>query len=128
LPTRVTREIARAIHAQLLMEHGGLPGPGSGDLEGTLARPQNLLVYSEHPPNLAALAASYGFSIARGHCFADGNKRLALSVSDVFLRLNGHELTAAEPDAVVIMREAAAGQLTESALAQWIEANCLPII
>jgi len=45
------------------------------------------------------LAAAYGFALARGHGFPDGNERVALAVIDVFLRMNGLELTAKEADA-----------------------------
>ena len=53
--------------------------------------------------------AAYGYALARGHCFTDGNKRVALVVIDVFLRMNGSELTASEPDAVVTLQALAAG-------------------
>ena len=53
--------------------------------------------------------AAYGYALARGHCFTDGNKRVALAVIDVFLRMNGSELTASEPDAVVTLQALAAG-------------------
>ena len=48
---------------------------------------------------LAALAASYGHGLCRGHPFVDGNKRIALAAIDVFLQLNGWELVAVEPEA-----------------------------
>jgi death-on-curing protein len=55
------------------------------------------------------LVAAYGYALARGHCFTDCNKRVALAVIDVFLRMNGSELTASEPDAVVTLQALAAG-------------------
>jgi len=60
----------------------------------------NLHAHAESPPTLPRLAAAYGFALARGHCFPDGNKRVALAIIDVFLRMNGMELTADELDAV----------------------------
>ena len=117
--------IVRALHAKLLVEHGGLPGaPKIEVLEHALARPHDLLAYEENPRSLPALAAAYGFALTRGHCFPDGNKRVALAVIDVFLQLNGHELTASEVEAVWAMRELAAGALSERQLADWIEAHC----
>jgi death-on-curing protein len=61
--------------------------------------------------------------LARGHCFPDGNKRVALAMVDVFLRMNGLALNADEMEAVVTIQALAAGDLTEEALADWIEAN-----
>lgn len=70
--------------------------------------------------SLERLAAAYGYSLARNHCFADGNKRIALAVIDVFLQLNGRELTAEEVDAAEVIQSLAAGKLTEDELAAWI--------
>lgn len=110
-----------AIQGELIAEHGGLSGlPRHGDLEAALGRPVNLHAYSETAPSLPRLAAAYGFALARGHCFPDGNKRVALAIVDVFLRLNGSELTADEMDAVDTIQALAAGDLTEEQLTQWI--------
>lgn len=123
-PVWVPLRAVIAIQGELIAEHGGLTGPPrQGDLETALGRPVNLHAYSETPPTLACLAAAYGFALARGHCFPDGNKRVALAIVDVFLRLNGFELTADELDAVDTIQSLAAGNLTEDELAAWIEAH-----
>jgi len=46
--------------------------------------------------------------------------RIALAVIDVFLQLNGRELTAEEVDAAETIQSVAAGKLTEDELAAWI--------
>ena len=126
-PVWVPSNAVVAIHQALLQEHGGLIGPPRPDsLEAALARPQQLHHYTQPKPSVARLAAAYGFALAKGHCFADGNKRVALSIIDVFLQMNGSELTASEPDAVVTIQALAAGELTEEELAAWIEANSRP--
>jgi len=113
-----------AIQRELIAEHGGLQGPPrEGDLEAALGRPVNLHAHSDSPPTLPRLAAAYGFALARGHCFPDGNKRVALAVIDVFLRLNGRELTASEVEAVDTILALASGDITEEQLAEWIETN-----
>jgi death-on-curing protein len=123
-PNWVPLRAVIAIQAELIAEHGGLAGPPrQGDLEAALGRPVNLHAYSETPPSLPRLAAAYGYALARGHCFPDGNKRIALAIIDVFLRMNGLELTADEMDAVDTIQSLAAGDLTEDQLAEWISAN-----
>lgn len=123
-PTWVPLRAVVAIQGELISEHGGLTGPPrQGDLEAAPGRPMNLHAYSESPPALPRLAAAYGFALARGHCFPDGNKRVALAIIDVFLRLNGMELTADELDAVSTIQSLAAGDLTEDQLAEWMAAN-----
>ena len=91
----IDRRLALAIHERQLAEHGG--GGGVRDetlLESALARPQQLFAYGEPPPDLAALAASLAFGLARNHPFVDGNKRTALVAYFTFLSLNGAELDA----------------------------------
>jgi death-on-curing protein len=83
----------------------------------------NLHAYSESPQTLPRLAAADGFALARGHCFPDGDKRVALAIIDVFLRMNGMALTADELDAVSTIQSLAAGELTEDQLADWVAAN-----
>ena len=110
-------------HRELIAEHGGLPGPADTDkLESTLARPRNLAAYRDDA-TIHDLAASYGYGFARNHCFPDGNKRIALVAMDVFLMVNGYELTAEEADAVVTIRALAAGEISEADLSAWIHAH-----
>lgn len=126
-PVWVPPRAVIAIQAELIAEYGGLAGPPRvNDLEAALARPRHLLAYADAPPTLARLAAAYGFALARGHCFPDGNKRTALAIIDVFLRLNDRELTATEENAASTIQELAAGELTEAALADWIDSNSKP--
>ena len=111
-----------AIHDEQLAEHGG--GAGMRDqklLESALARPINLTAYGK--PDAAALAASYAVALARNHPFADGNKRTALVALELFLALNGFNLTASDVDCVMTMLAVASGEIDESALAAWIRQN-----
>jgi death-on-curing protein len=126
-PVWVPLRAVISIQAELIAEHGGLAGPPRlGDLEAALGRPVNLHAYAESPPSLPRLAAAYGFALARGHCFPDGNKRVALAIIDVFLRINGHELAADETDAVATIQSLAAGDLTEDDLTHWVTENSRP--
>jgi len=123
-PAWLDAMLVRAVHAELLAEHGGLDARiDEGLLEATLARPRQKHHCSNPPPILAELAAAYGFGFARNHCFSDGNKRIALAAIDVFLQLNGSELVVPEPDAVFTIEDLAAGALGEEALSLWI-ARC----
>ena len=56
-----------------------------GALESALLRPQ--MGYYD---GLIEEAAALMESLANNHPFVDGNKRVAVGVTDVFLRLNGH--------------------------------------
>jgi death-on-curing protein len=89
-----------------------------------LFRPQNLIGYGD--PDLAALAAAYGFGLARNHPFIDGNKRTAFTVMELFLALNGQELIADDPSCIVIILKLAEGGLSETEFADWIRSNTNP--
>lgn len=108
-----------AIHEEQLAEHGGGAGVRDGGLmESALAKPTNLAAYGD--PDVADLAAAYGFGLARNHPFVDGNKRTAFVAVELFLALNGWTLTASDADCVMTMLALAAGDLDESEFAHWL--------
>ena len=77
----------------------------------------------EPDSDLASLAASLAFGLAKNHPFLDGNKRVAFAALFTFLGANGAELQAEETDAVRTMLAVATGDLSEEELASWIRAN-----
>jgi death-on-curing protein len=117
--------VLRAVHDEQLAEHGGPRGLRAAALfESALARPLNLAAYGA--PDAPALAAAYGYGIARNHPFVDGNKRTAFVAMELFLDRNGYELVADNADCVVIMLAAAAGTIDEAQLADWARLNSRP--
>lgn len=117
--------VLRAVHDEQLAEHGGAPGTrDDGLFESALARPQHLAAYGT--PDVAELAAAYGWGIARNHPFIDGNKRTAFVAVELFLALNGHALTASDADCVLTMLAVAAGDLAEAEFAAWIARHLQP--
>ena len=114
-------ETITAIHHRQIAEHGGGEGlRDEGLLLSALARPQNLLEYSEPAPDLASLAAAYAYGTARNHPFVDGNKRTALVAARTFLILNGVDLEATQDDKVLTFLNLAEGTISEEELADWI--------
>lgn len=113
-----------AIHDRQVAEHGGLAGlRDEGLLESALARPQQLYAYGDPPPDLADLAASLAFGIARNHPFLDGNKRTAHVTYRTFLELNGAELQASDEEKYVAILALAEGKLPERDFAAWLRAR-----
>lgn len=118
----IDRAVLIAVHEMQLAEHGG--GAGMRDaalLDSALSRPPNLAAYGE--PDAAALAAAYGYGIARNHAFIDGNKRTALVAAELFLRLNGWQLVVSDADCVLTMLAVATGDVTEDEFAAWLRAH-----
>ena len=119
----VLDEVVLAIHDEQLAEHGGLSGiRDHGAVESALARPRNLVAY-EACDDLARLAAAYVYGITRNHGFADGNKRTALVIADLFLMLNGYELVSSPADNVLTILGVADGTLSEEELTLWLREN-----
>ena len=119
----VLDEAVLAIHDEQLAEHGGLTGIRDlGAVQSALSRPRDLAGY-EGCDDLARLAAAYAYGIARNHGFADGNKRTALVTADLFLMLNGYELTSMPAENVLTILGIAEGSLSEEDLARWIRNN-----
>lgn len=115
----ILESAAHAIHDEQLAEHGGLQGTRDLSLlQSALSRPQNLVAYGS--PDIAELAASYGYGVSRNHPFNDGNKRTAFVVVELFLMLNGYELIADDSGCVLIMLDVASGEISEEIFASWI--------
>ena len=125
-PRWLTATIVQAIHVDQVREHGGRLGVRDrGLLESALGRPRNRF-HHEPGSDLAALAASYGFGIARNHPFTDGDKRVAFQAMYVFLGLNGQQIDVPEAEVVAIMLAVASGDITEVELGRWVRSNALP--
>lgn len=120
-PIWIREDVVSAIHRRQLAEHGGAEGTRDANaLLSALSRPLNLLNYGEPKPDLAALAASYAFRIARNHPFVDGNKRTALVVCRTFLKMNGADIAATQEEKYQTFLQLAEGLLTEEELADWL--------
>lgn len=112
-----------ALHEELVRRFGGSFGlRDRALLESALARAPHRFHYAEradHP----SLAATLAFGIGKSHPFVDGNKRTAWIVAATFLEMNGHRVTAPEPEVVISMVALASGEMSESAFAEWLRAH-----
>lgn len=126
-PKWLSRFAVDRMQEALIRQDGGSYGIRDGGLiDSALARPVNRWQY-DPGSDLAALAASYGYGLAKNHGYVDGNKRIALAVLSVFLFRNGLLLEASEPEVVVAMLALAAGELSEADLADWLRQKAVPL-
>ncbi|WP_202845567.1 type II toxin-antitoxin system death-on-curing family toxin [Luteimonas saliphila] len=117
----IGKPLALAIHDRQLAEHGGSGGVrDEGMLDSALARPQQRHAYGDPSPDLADLAASLAYGLARHHPFVDGNKRTAHVCYRAFIALNDGELTATDEEKYVAMLGLAEGSLGEAEFAGWL--------
>jgi death-on-curing protein len=126
-PTWMSRRVVDAVQRELIAEHGGLHGiRDEGLIDSALSKPRNRWAY-EPDADLADLAASYGFGLARNHGYLDGNKRIALAVMHVFARRNRFAIAVSEVEEVAVILRLAEGSLSEAELAAWVREHLRPL-
>lgn len=120
----IEKSLALMLHDRQLAEHGGLSGVRDEHLlDSALASPQQLFAYGDPPPDLAALAASLAYGIAKNHAFVDGNKRTAFVAYRTFLALNHARLDASPDEKYATILALAEGNLSETEFADWLRAH-----
>jgi death-on-curing protein len=87
--THLTASAVKAIHAEVLLAHGGSSGiRDEALLESAVAAPQATMMGETLMSDPIEIAAAYLFYLCRNHAFMDGNKRTALAACLIFLERN----------------------------------------
>ena len=87
-------------------------------------RPQATIFGEDAYPGLAHKAAALLHSLIGNHALVEGNERLALAATIVFLAINGQPLTLTNDDALALVSEVVAGELVDvSAIAARLSAG-----
>lgn len=112
----ITIEQAKAIHAKTIEYSGGgtYEHFDLGRLESVLQNIQN----DEYYPTFVDKLTHLFFCTCEFHCFADGNKRLAITLSAQFLLFNGYMAVAKDFFAITenISYQVAAGRIKKDLL------------
>ena len=112
-----------AVHAKLIARFGGSLGIRDlGALESAIARPQ-----SGYYRDIIQEAALWE-SLSQNHPFIDGNKRVAVTTTAAFLRVNGYRLKFDDSEAFTFLVGLyESGTLRFSELESWLREHCLAI-
>lgn len=122
----IDAKVLRMLHEESLATYGGSSGiRDEGLFESAMMRPQNLAHYNEDA-DIAELAASYCYGLAKNHPFIDGNKRAAFLSVGMFLGINGYCLKVTPADAITAILGVASSKITEEAFASWIRDHIKP--
>lgn len=117
------RNIALAIHEEVLSAHGGAVGLISeAALANAILRPRDI-ARAEPRSDAARLAAASAAGFVKSHPFVHGKKRVALVALELFLADNGYELVARDEDCFIVLAQFANREIDEEALAEWVRAN-----
>ena len=76
---------------------------------------------------LTEKAAALGYALCQNHGFIDGNKRMAHVAMEVFLVLNGEEISASVDEQEKQVLALAAGDLSRESLAEWLAEHITPV-
>jgi death-on-curing protein len=114
------------LHDRVLAQFGGSGGIRDiGGLESALGQPRMTFGRKELYPTVVKKAAALGFSIIQNHPFVDGNKRTGHAAMELFLILNGFEITKPTDEQEAIILQVASGQLDRSAFTEWLHKSVL---
>lgn len=120
----ITLDEALRIHEALLEKFGGAAGlRDPGMLESALLRPQ-----TGYYGDLSEEAAALWESLAMNHAFVDGNKRVAYAVTELFLQMNGMDISA-ENKAIeeFVLGHLEAATFNKPVIDAWLRAHTAPL-
>lgn len=111
-PIHLTVTKVQEIHKLAINRFGGSEGTRDRSLlESAISAPQATFGGESLYKDIIEIAAAYLFYLCRNHPFIDGNKRAALGVCIVFLRINGFKPKADGPDWESLTLDVAASRL-----------------
>ena len=112
-----TVEETVSVHAKLIERFGGSGGlRDRAALESALARPR-----SGYYSDVIQEAAALWESLSQNHAFVDGNKRVAVTMTAAFLRVNGYRLQFGDTEAISFLLELyETGRMQFGELDRWL--------
>ena len=113
-----------ALHQRILATSGGRPGIRDlGAILSALSQPKASAGGEDAYSTIHEKAAALGYSLIRNHGFIDGNKRVAHAATEVFLVLNGLEISGSVEGQERFMLSLATGETSREDLARWLQSN-----
>jgi death-on-curing protein len=109
------------IHAYQVERFGGDPLVRDlGLVDSAVAQPRAAFGGQDLYPTLADKAAALAFSLVMNHPFADGNKRTGHAAMVMFLRRNGHRISAPLDEQAEVFERLAAGLMSRDGFVAWV--------
>lgn len=111
------------LNERLIKRYGGLFAPMSQERKqrvDALCQRVLMIVQYEKLDDLVEIAAAYTEAIARGHVFADANKRTAVNALYLFLHRNGIK-TKVPADLADVIVNLASGVMTRNVFVSYVK-------
>lgn len=107
------------IHENQISLYGGSYGVRDLSLlQSAMAQPEATFAGEYLHNDIYLMAAAYAFHISGNHPFLDGNKRVALAASLVFLKLNGIRIDDPKQKLLTAMLSMAQGKMNKENFAE----------
>ena len=127
LPDFLNVDDVLQLHAGQISVYGGSDGiRDRGLLESAVAQASTTFGGQLLHPDLFAMAACYLFHLVKNHPFIDGNKRIALESSLVFLEINGYSVESTDEALVDLVLQTATSQVTKEDVASFFRQHAVP--
>lgn len=111
-----------SLHAKVIVQSGGGRGiRDRGALDSAVAQPEMTFDGKDLYPSVAEKAAALGHSLIHNHPFVDGNKRVGHAAMEIFLVLNGYEISASLDDQEEMILSVASGQTSRIEFGEWLK-------
>jgi len=126
-PIFLTLDEVLALHADQVERYGGALGIRDlALLESAIAAPTASYQGEFLHGSLYEIAAAYLFHLVKNHPFVDGNKRVALISTIVFLGFNDLALTAEPDELTSLVLGVADGSVSKAEVAVFLKSNTRP--
>lgn len=126
MPEFLTLEDVLDLHTGQIQNYGGRAGLRSRDLlQSAIAQPGITFGGQFLHPDVFHMAAAYLFHLVQNHPFVDGNKRIGLEASLVFLEINGYSIEAEDEQLIEIVLGVAQGRIDKIQITEFFAAHAV---
>lgn len=108
------------IHSSLIIRTGGIDGVREYNLlDSSLKSIFQTFDGKELYPSILDKAVQLCYSLIENHPFLDGNKRIGIHLSLIFLKMNGIDLNYTQKELIDLGLRIASGQIKKDAIKEW---------
>ena len=125
----LTKEAVRELHNEAIEAYGGSLGlRDQGLLESAVTQPQSSFGGEYLYTDVFDMASVYFFNLIKNHAFLDGNKRVGVSASLVFLELNGYTIGEEHTQELYDLAiQVASSSSNREEVREWLRSHATPI-
>ena len=109
------------LHSTLISKTGGIDGVRDDNLlDSALKTPFQTFGCKDLYPEILDKASQLCYSLIENHSFTDGNKRIGVHLTLLFLKINNIELTYSQKELIEFGLSVAAGNMSKEDIKQWL--------